>query len=314
MTNYTLTRDDLNILITGGTGFLGSHLAKKLLNDNNIKVIARGLKTGYLTTDELKLFDFVQCDIRDKKCLAEILSSDLDLIIHCAGMIESPTHGRCPDSLVETNLNSTIYLIELMIDKDIKNLLFCSSMTVYGVENNIPVREDGVLAPIHFYGFSKKWAEEAIIGYARKGLINALILRYPGLYGYPRKTGYMYNVSRKLLKNENVNIDTRGLKFWETINIEDAGEITKKILEVWEWKKNYEVMNCSYGEEVDLVATAFKIKEIVNSESSIRVRKPLDYVSFYLDNSKLRSLIDFNYSFEESVKRFSKRYKNWLQA
>ncbi len=302
----------MNILITGGTGFLGSTLAKKILDNNNIKFLTRGLETNYLTTEEVKLFNFVRCDIRDKGSLKKALSSDIDLVIHSAGMVKILPSRRCPDDLIETNLNSTINLIEIMIDKGIKNFLFCSSMTVYGVENDIPIKEDGILEPVHFYGLSKKWAEEAIINYVRQGRINVLILRYPGLYGYPRRYGYMYNIIKNLLKNENITIDTTGLKFWETMNIEDAVEITKKILDIWKWNKDYEIMNCSYGEEIDFVATVFRIKEIVNSNSVIEVKKPLDYVKFYLDNSKLKKLIDFNYNFERSLKRFLEKYKKWI--
>jgi nucleoside-diphosphate-sugar epimerase len=186
-------------------------------------------------------------------------------------------------------------------------------MTVYSAKNTIPVKESGNLGSIHFYGMSKKWAEEAIISCAQRGLIKALILRYPGLYGYPRENGYIFNITRKLLNNENISIDTRGLKFWEAINIEDAAEITAKIIERWDWKKKFEIMNCSYGEEVDFIKTAFKIKDIVHSNSLIKIKKPLDYIKFYMDNSKLKGLIDFNYNFDRTLKKFVNDYGDRLK-
>jgi UDP-glucose 4-epimerase len=308
-----LKRDEMNILITGGTGFLGSHLARQL-SGHNIKIAGRGLTAGYLTTEETRLFDFIKCDIRDKGSLMKRLPHDIDLVIHCAGMLRSPKDGRCANELIETNLNSTINLMEVIIDKGIKNFLFCSSMTVYGVKNDIPVKEDGVLKPVHFYGLSKKWAEEAVVNYAREGLLNALILRYPGLYGYPRTSGYMYNTIKKALREETISIESKGLKFWETINIEDAAEITKRVLGAWKWSKNYEIINCSYGEEIDFVGTAFKIKEIINSGSPIEIKQPVEYIKFYLDNSRLRDLMDFDYNFENGLKNFLKKYKKWLRG
>ncbi len=303
----------MNILITGGTGFLGSHIVKKLLDNNNAIVISRGIKKEYLSAQEMNKINFIQCDLRNPEYLKTILSSKIDLVIHAAGIINIRTDGRYSNDLIEMNLISTINLIETMVEKGIKHIIFCSSMTVYGIDNYVPAKEDSILKPIHFYGLSKKWAEEVIISYAYKGLINALILRYPGLYGHSRKAGYIYNIAKKLFKNEDITIDTNGLKFWETINVEAAAEITKKILKVWRWDNNYEIINCSYGEETDFINTAFKIKEIINSKSSIEVKKPLDYVRFYLDNSKLKKLIDFNYSFDEGLKNFLHKYKDWLK-
>jgi nucleoside-diphosphate-sugar epimerase len=186
-------------------------------------------------------------------------------------------------------------------------------MTVYSIKNKVPVKENGNLGNIHFYGMSKRWAEEAVSDYAQKGLIKALILRYPGLYGFPRKDGFIYNMTKKMLNNEFITIDTKNLKFWEAINIGDAAEITGKIIAKWDWKKDCEIINCSYGEEIDFIKTVYKIKDFSRSKSPVRIKKPLDYLRFYLDNSKLRSLIDFDYDFDRSLRNFVNTYEGLLK-
>jgi nucleoside-diphosphate-sugar epimerase len=303
----------MNILITGGTGFLGSHLARSLSGHHNVGIAAIDSQGDYLSPVEIKKFNFAQCDIRGKVSLEKVLSTDIDLVIHCAAMINIKNDGRCPDNLVDINLKATIDLMEAMVNRGIKNLVFCSSMTVYGIDNVIPVKEEGLLRPVHFYGLSKKWSQEAVEMYANNGLINALILRYPGLYGYPKAGGHIYNCAKKIIKNEKLVVDTKGLKFWESINVEDAAEITKNILSRWDWKKNIETFNCSYGEEADFVATAFKIKDMVGSDSEIKINEPRDYVKFYLDNSKLKNLLgNFNYSFERGLGSFLTKHKGWI--
>lgn len=288
-------------------------MARCLSDSNNIRIIASGTNGNYLSVEEAKKYNFAQCDIRDKDSLEKVLFSDIDLVIHCAAVIKIQNDGRCPEDVVEVNLNSTINLIEAMVDKGIESIIFCSSMTVYGVRNNIPVKEDGLLEPIHFYGLSKKWAEEAIKSYANKGLINALILRYPGLYGYPKVSGYIYNLSRKILKDEGVVVDSTGLKFWESLNVDDATSMTKEVLDKYDWGKQWEVINCGYGQEADFVDTAFKIKKITGSNSKIEVKEPLDYIKFYLDNSKIKSLLDnFNFDFEKKLDEFLQENKSWL--
>lgn len=303
----------MKILITGGTGFFGAHLAKRLIFGNEVSVVARGMTEGYLSGEDLAQTRLIKCDLKDKKALRFVIPEGIDLVIHCAAKIDIPKSSRCPEDLIETNLNSTINLVECMVDKGIKRLLYCSSMTVYGMENDIPVKESGRLSPVHFYGLSKKWAEEAIKKYAEEGFVQALVMRYPGLYGYPKASGYIYNLSRRLLRNETVEIDTEGLKFWEAMNIKDAVEITAKLLDVYDWEKQFDSLNCSYGEEVDFVETAFALKGILNASSDIKVKKPIDYVRFYMDNRKIRGLVGCENGFKMGLKDYINRHSDWIK-
>ncbi len=303
----------MNILITGGTGFLGSRLASSLRQYYNVKVTSRGIKNDYLTREDLKSFNFVPIDLRDRNSLKKNLTREVDLVIHCAAVIQGLAEARCRTDLVDTNLLGTINLVETMCDRGIKNFIFCSSMSVYGLKNKVPVKENGVLDPIHFYGLTKKWGEEAVMKYSKAGLIKSLILRFPGLYGFPRRNGYIYNAARKLIRNEVVEIDSRGLKFWETINVDDAASMILKLLKAWKWKPVCQILNCSYGKEVDFIDTAFKIREIVRSKSKIKIKKPIDYDRFYLDNSKLKKLIKFDYEFDSKLESFLKTRADWLK-
>ena len=302
----------MKILITGGAGFLGSHLARRLSKSNNIRVTDKISSSPYLTSQEYQGYKFQSCDIRDKRSLSQILSPDLDLVIHCAANVNTQTRNGYPVGMFDTNVTATLQLVEAMIHKGVKNLIFCSSMTVYDAKNKSPVREDSLLHPMHFYGLSKKWAEEALLNYANQNPINILIFRYPGLYGHPRNSGYIFNTIKSCLKNEGILINTRGLKFWEPLYIEDAVTMTEKVLVSWDWNSKYEIVNCSYGEEIDFVETASKIKKMTNSSSNLNSKEPLDYAKFYLDNSKLRQMIDFNFSFEKSLNNFIENYKDWF--
>lgn len=304
----------MHILITGGTGFLGSHLAGKLSDKHTLFLLSRKPSDNrYLKYLELKHFDLICCDLTNRKALAKSFPSHVDLVLHCAGEINIAPDFRCPEGLAETNLAGTINLIEAMIDKDAKKLIFASSMTTYAAYNKPPVKEFSLLAPLHFYGLTKKWAEEAILKYASLGFIKALIIRYPGLFGYPRANGYIYNVASRFLKNEEVRVDSTGLKFWEAINIEDACQITKDLMDKWRWKQSCAVFNCSYGEESDFLGVARRIKKLTGSSSALKIKRPLDYNRFYLDNSKLKKILNrFDYSFDRGLGNYLKKYKDWL--
>jgi len=109
-------------------------------------------------------------------------------------------------------------------------------------------------------------------------------------------------------KNQDIEINTKGLKFWETVNVDDAVNIIKKILDAYKWEKNCEILNCSYGEETDFIGTAYKVKKILNSKSTITIEEPIGYKKFYLDNSELRKLIDFDYNFDKGLENYVKHY------
>jgi len=300
----------MNVLITGGAGFLGYNLIQSFIKDrdrkiNQIYMIVRRKRPDWLTNIPVQI---ISCDLADIDKLQNCFPDKIDLVLHLAGKISIAKEDDCINELIKDNLISTVNLIQAMIKKKAKKLIFTSSMTVYGINNKIPVKENGKLEPIHFYGLTKKWAEETIQYYSEKGLIRSLILRLPGLYGGLRNSGYIYNMVRNMSKNQDIEINTKGLKFWEAMNVDDAVKIIKEVLGVYKWKKNYEILNCSYGEEIDFIETAYRIRRLLNSKSKIKIVKPLDYKKFYLDNSKLRKLIDFDYSFEEGLENYIKHY------
>jgi UDP-glucose 4-epimerase len=302
----------MNIFITGGTGFLGSHLARLLSRGHKVLAAARGKSADFLMAGRAKNISFVNCDLTNKDSLNSVLSSQIDLIIHCAGLIDINYGARNTDELFRNNVLATINLLDAMSAKGVKKLVYSSSMTVYGLKNSSPVVEDSSLEPIHFYGLSKKWAEEAIAGYLRFSKIKSLILRFPGLYGFPRNSGYIYNVARNMLNNRQVTVDSSGLKFWEAMYIEDAADLAVRLIRNWNWAEKLGVFNCSYGREVDFVKTALKIKMITGSSSSLRIKKPLDYRKFYLSNRKIRKLVKFDLSFDDGLQRFINRHREWL--
>ena len=273
----------MNILMTGGTGYLGSHLVEKLHKDHSLFLLPRG-------------------DIH--------IPENIDLVIHLAGEVNIRQHGLYSGNLIGNNVEYTIKLIESMIEAGVNKLIYTSSMTVYSPDNAIPVREDGRLQPSSFYGLTKKWAEEVIQHYANNTIVdlNAWILRIPGIYGDDRKSGYIYNTIQKALNNEDIKLETF-MDYWETIYIDDLTDIIKKLLDYHIFATK--VFNISYCEETDFIETAFKIKAMTESKSHIEIGN-CNYNRFYLDNSKLMQLpkFDFNYSFDNGLRRYIIEIRN----
>jgi len=295
----------MNILITGGTGFFGSHIAGALSTHHAVTVLDLAASRTP--------FRFIECDLRDAVKLSEVFPDGVELVIHAAAKVEIKHVGADAASLMESNVAATENLVKVMAGKGSGKLIYISSMTVYGPENASPVGEGSILGPLHAYGLSKKGGEDVVRRYAASDAVKALVLRFPGLYGYPRKGGFMFNAARKLLKGEALTVDTKGLKYWETINVDDAAWMIGEIVSRWKWEAPCETINCSYGEEIDLVKTAFLIRGMLSSPSRIEVKEPLDYKRFYLDNAKLKGLIGRCPDFKRSLAGYLEEHSGWIK-
>ncbi|MFL2125375.1 UDP-glucose 4-epimerase GalE [Marinilactibacillus psychrotolerans] len=157
------------ILVTGGAGYIGSHTVIELLNEGREVVIVddySNSKPEVLNRiKELSGKDFVfhQVDVTDKDALKEVFKQhDLEAVIHFAGYKAVGESVAKPLMYYRNNLNSTIVLMELMNEFDVKNMVFSSSATVYGMNNEAPFTEDMPLSTTNPYGTTKLFIEQFI--------------------------------------------------------------------------------------------------------------------------------------------------------
>lgn len=157
------------ILVTGGAGYIGSHTVIELLNEGREVVIVddySNSKPEVLNRiKELSGKDFVfhEVDITDKDALKEVFKQhDLEAVIHFAGYKAVGESVAKPLMYYRNNLNSTIVLMELMNEFDVKNMVFSSSATVYGMNNEAPFTEDMPLSTTNPYGTTKLFIEQFI--------------------------------------------------------------------------------------------------------------------------------------------------------
>ncbi|PLX67334.1 MAG: UDP-glucose 4-epimerase GalE [Denitrovibrio sp.] len=160
-----------SILITGGAGYIGSHLAKQLLctTDYNITILDN-LSTGSRDTlDRLLLFrefSFIEMDLNDFEKLGELLrQNSFDCIIHFAGSIVVPESVKDPLKYYMNNTVNTINLVKCAVESKVKKFIFSSTAAVYGETDQLPevgVSESFPLNPINPYGMSKLMSERVL--------------------------------------------------------------------------------------------------------------------------------------------------------
>lgn len=156
----------MKILVTGGTGYIGSHTAVELLNSNYEIIIVDNLSNSKIeVVDKIKQitgkdFKFYQIDLRDKGKLSNIFKENkIDAVIHFAGLKAVGESVEKPLLYYRNNLDSTLTLCEVMNEYNVKKLVFSSSATVYGSQKVLPIKETASLSTTNPYGSTKLFIE-----------------------------------------------------------------------------------------------------------------------------------------------------------
>lgn len=264
-----------NILITGGAGFIGSHLVDKLINStsetqNNIIVIDN-FSSGsiqfinkHLNTSN-KNFKFIEGDLLDFNLLKKVLKN-IDFVYHLAanpevriGSVDTKTH-------FEQNIVATYNLLEAMKLNGIKNIAFTSTSTVYGEAKVIPTPEDyGPLIPISLYGASKLACEALITSYSHTFDIKSWIFRFANIVGSRSTHGIIIDFIHKLQKNPNkLEILGNGLQRKSYLLVDDC--IDAFVYAVKNSKESVNIFNIGSEDAI----TSTEIGKIVVEEMNLK--------------------------------------------
>ncbi len=176
----------MKVLVTGGAGYIGSHTCVELLQTGYEVVVVDNFynsKPAVLNRiKELtqKTFTFYEADVRDKETLNKIFEKEhIDAVIHFAGLKAVGESVQVPLKYYDNNLISTLALLEVMNEFEVKNLVFSSSATVYGNPAKMPIKEDFPLSTTNPYGTTKLMLEQILQDVAKADTaLNPVILRY----------------------------------------------------------------------------------------------------------------------------------------
>ncbi len=158
------------ILVTGGTGYIGSHTVVELINSGKEVIIVDNLSNSKLCVlDRIETITgkrptFVKCDLCDKQDLNEVFEkyTDIDSVIHFAGLKAVGESVSMPILYYYNNLTSTLNLLDCMKAHNVKKIVFSSSATVYGLPKTVPIREDFPLSTTNPYGETKLMIERIL--------------------------------------------------------------------------------------------------------------------------------------------------------
>jgi len=176
----------MQILVTGGAGYIGSHCCVELLNEDYEVVVVDNLanskKEALCRVEEItgKKLAFHQVDLRNKKALNEVFNQyDIDAVIHFAGLKAVGESVEKPLEYYHNNITGTLILCEVMRENGVKDIVFSSSATVYGDPHEVPIKEDFPLTATNPYGRTKLMIEKILNDlYISDEEWNVALLRY----------------------------------------------------------------------------------------------------------------------------------------
>src|SRR3990167_325207 len=216
----------MKILVTGGAGFIGSHITTLLLNKGYKVVILDNLSHGYRENID-KRSKFIAGDIKDPVKTKYALKN-IDAVIHCAGLIVVPESVSDPIKYCENNVLGTVSLLKSMKDSGCKKIIFSSSACVYGTPDKLPIKEDAPIKPDNPYGATKASIEAFLQSFHQNFGFDVIILRYFNPYGpgrmYPPITHAIPNFIKATLAKKPIPLYWQGEQIRDFIYIEDLAK------------------------------------------------------------------------------------------
>lgn len=291
----------MQVLVTGGAGFIGSHLVDRLVTEGYDVVVLDNLSSGSLNNIKSHIeagnIVFVNGDLKERHVVEDVVQG-IDVVFHFAANPEVRVSTTNPEVHFRENVVATFNLLEAMRIKNVKEIVFASSSSVYGEPEVIPVDEDYPVRPVSVYGASKASCEALIHAYSKLYGIKAVVLRYANVVGPRMRHGVIYDLLMKLRENKSaLEVLGDGFQVRSYLHVKDAVEAT-----LIAWRKSsetYQVYNVGNTDWITVRELVEILLETLGLKGKVEVRyKPIlhgvgwpgDVKKIALNSQKLMSL------------------------
>ncbi|KAH7301750.1 hypothetical protein KP509_23G040700 [Ceratopteris richardii] len=334
----------MHVLVTGGAGFIGSHAALRLLEDNHRVTIVDNLSRGNLGAvqklqqlfPEPDRLQFILADLGDSTAVDHLFSSNaIDAVMHFAAVAYVGESMEEPLRYYKNITSNTLILLEAMKKYDVKKLIYSSTCATYGEPEKMPITEETPQKPINPYGKAKKMSEDMIKDYARTTDLAATILRYfnvigsdpegrlgeaprPELRHHGRISGACFDAAMKVipgLQVKGTDYETKdGTCVRDYIHVTDLVDAHVKALEKLKPSKvSIYNVGTGQGKSVKEFVDACKAATGVNISVTYLDRRPGDYAEVWSDPTKINNELNWSAKYVDLTETLAMSWK-WQQA
>ena len=310
----------MKCLVLGGCGFIGSHLVDALIDKGYQVVIFDKVNVDTKNICHvMNKIEFIPGDFANKDDLKNAVR-DIDYIFHFVGTTLPQSSTQNPIYDIESNVISTINMLEMVKSTSVKKIIFASSGgTVYGIPQRIPIPEDHPTDPICAYGISKLIIEKYLCLFHRHHGLNYVSLRFSNAYGERQdpngSQGAIAVFLGNIIKGNPINIWGDGKVIRDYIHVNDIADACLKAIEM---KKNkYHVFNIGSGNGLTLNQLLEIIKKITGDQISIKYSKSrkIDVPINILDIALARDILEWRpkVPIEEGVRQTLQYLKEFIK-
>jgi UDP-glucuronate 4-epimerase len=308
-----------NILVTGGAGFIGSHLVDHLLAEGGWAVTvvddfndfyAPAIKRNNVRAHEKNsAYNLIEADIRDQTALAQVFNQTrFDAIVHLAARAGVRPSLNDPQLYTETNINGTLNLLEQARKHGVKQLVFGSSSSVYGINAKVPFsEEDPIRQPISPYATTKAAGELLCHTYSHLYDLRSVCLRFFTVYGARQRPDLaIHKFARLISQGKPIPVFGDGRTRRDYTYIDDIIAGVRAAIDFDQ--SNYEVINLGESRTVELRELISVLEHELGQKAIIDSQplQPGDVPQTFADISKARRLLGYNpqIQIEDGIRRF----------
>lgn len=323
-----LVKNQKNILITGGAGFIGSHLVERLLaekkwrvavvddfNDFYAPALKRSNVAAHSADENYRLFEANICDADAlRKIFAE---NDFDAIVHLAARAGVRPSLRQPKLYAETNINGTLNLLDLAREFEVKQFVFGSSSSVYGNNEKVPFSEEDVIfRPISPYAATKAAGELLCHTYSHLYAIRTICLRFFTVYGARQRPDLaIRKFSQLITDGVPIQVFGDGTTRRDYTFIDDIIQGVRAAID-YDGSK-FEIFNLGESDTVEL-KRLIELLEMNLDKKAVIDRQPMqpgDVAQTYAEISKARELLNYNpqTKIEAGIEKFTDWFKREIE-
>ncbi len=296
----------MKILVTGGAGFIGSHLVDELVKEGEEVIIVDNLSNGYQENINPSA-KFYQIDIRDKQLVNIFKREKPEVVFHLAAQINLTKSIEDPLYDADVNILGSLNVFECSRLVGVRKIIFSSSAAVYGEPRYVPVDEDHPLLPTSPYGIGKLAIEKYLYHYWKNFGIDYVVLRYANVYGERQnpkgEAGVISIFIDKILNGERPTIFGDGSSTRDYVYV---GDVVRANLLAMKKETKEKVFNIGTGREVSVNKLFEIIKNIIGSDiKPVYGPERKEVKRFVMNIEKAKKLLGWKpqVSLEEGIRR-----------
>jgi UDP-glucose 4-epimerase len=259
----------MRVLITGGAGFIGSHLARALQERASVRILDN-LRTGDRQSLEGCNVDFVKASVLDNAALQNVIS-DVDVVFHLAAMVGVQESIDNPRGCIEANVIGTLNVLEAAARAGVRRLVFASSAAIYGDDPPVPTPETAPPSPKSPYAMTKLDGEYLCEMFRQEGGLKTATVRFFNVFGPGQNPVSPYAAAvptflRRAICGEEMTIFGDGEQTRDFVYVQD---VVSSLLFLGENSDLAGAYNCGYGQQITINEIASRVLALTQSKSRV---------------------------------------------